>query len=490
MRHFLMNLPKNTWWEKASIDEIHHRQSEILSYFLKNRVLPFTRHYRHIFKEVGLSAEDIHNTEDLVKVPFTTKSQLSNTRDFVIIPNEAILKKQWSSINLALRHGPAGAKRLLARELRPIFMTSTTGRSSGPVPFVYTQHDLDRLEVSGARLMEVCQSKPEYRHVNAFPFAPHLAFWQAHYAGLGHNTFVLSTGGGKTVGTEGNVRIISKVNPDAIISMPTFLYHLLQEAAAEKAQWTNLSSLVLGGEKVPEGMRRKLRELCEQVGAKKINIMSTYGFTEAKLAWSECPVPAGEESSGFHIYPDMGFVEIVDPVTGDRVPDGQPGEIVFTQLDARGTIVLRYRTGDLIEKGITHEPCPHCRRSCPRLMGRISRVCDIHRLHLDKLKGTLVDFNTLEHLIDDTPGIGAWQLEIRKHNDDPLDVDEIIVHAVSLNGTAKLKRDITHRFQEQVEITPNAIEMHSWSEMRKLQGVGRELKEQKVVDHRPEGTTS
>ena len=482
-----MNTRHTTWWENASTDEIHHRQGIILSNFLKNRVLPFARYYTNVFKEAGLEAGDIQTTDDLPLLPFTGKADLSETRDFVIVPDEAILKKQWSSIKLALRHGPQGAKRLLERELRPIFMTSTTGRSSASIPFVYTQHDLDRLEISGRRLMEVCNSKPEYRHVNAFPFAPHLAFWQAHYAGLGFNTFTLSTGGGKTMGTDGNVGVISKLNPEAIIAMPTFLYHMLQEAAEQNAQWTHLKNLVLGGEKVPEGMRRKLRELCERIGAEHVSIMSTYGFTEAKVAWSECPVAPGEASSGFHIYPDMGFVEIIDPATGQRVPDEHPGEIVFTQLDARGSIVLRYRTGDLIEHGITYQPCPHCGRTCPRLLGRISRVCDIHHLKLDKLKGTLVDFNQLEHLIDDTPGVGAWQLEIRKHNDDPLEIDELIIHVVALKGASNLNKTIQHRFQQQVEITPNRIELHSWKAMRKLQGVGKELKEQKIIDNRPKG---
>ena len=482
-----MKYRQTTWWEKASIDEIHHQQAITLTHFLKSRVLPFTRHYQNMFQAAGLEAEDIRNTDDLVKIPFTDKAQLSETRDFVIVPDEAILKKQWSTKRLALRHGPKSAKRLLERELRPIFMTSTTGRSSASVPFLYTQHDLDRLETSGRRLMEICRSKPEYRHINAFPFAPHLAFWQAHYAGLGFNTFTLSTGGGKTMGTDGNVRVISKLNPDAIIAMPTFLYHMLQEASEQNARWTQLKTLVLGGEKVPEGMRRKLRELCAKVGAEQVAVMSTYGFTEAKIAWSECLAPEGQSSAGFHIYPDMGFVEIIDPATGQRVPDEQPGEIVFTQLDARGSIVLRYRTGDLIERGITHQPCPHCGRTCPRLLGKMSRVSDIHHLNLDKLKGTLVDFNQLEHLIDDTPGVGAWQLEIRKHNDDPLDVDELIVHAVSLNGSQDLEATIKQRFQQKVELMPNAIELHTWEEMRKLQGVGTELKEQKVIDHRPKG---
>jgi len=241
---------------------------------------------------------------------------------------------------------------------------------------------------------------------------------------------------------------------------------------------------------VPNGMRRKLRMLCQKVGADSVQIMSTYGFTEAKVAWSECRPPETEAPSGFHIYPDMGFVEIIDPQTGKRLPDEQSGEIVFTQLDARGSIVLRYRTGDLIEHGLTHQPCPYCGRTCPRLLGKISRVSDIHELKLDKFKGTLLDFNKLEHLIDDTPGVGAWQIELRKHKDDPMEVDELIVHVVALDDAESIPVRIEERFHDQVEITPNAVQLHTWDEMRQLQGVGKALKERKVVDHRPKETPS
>ena len=106
--------------------------------------------------------------------------------------------------------------------------------------------------------MEICQAAPDFKVINAFPFAPHLAFWQAHYASVGASIFTLSTGGGKVMGTDGNVKVISKINPDVVIAMPTFLYHLLQQASEEKLEWTNLKRLVLGGEKVPDGMRRNL----------------------------------------------------------------------------------------------------------------------------------------------------------------------------------------------------------------------------------------
>jgi len=482
---------KNQWWENASPDEIKRRQSILLHALLKNRIVPFAAHYRRMFEENGLTADDIKSTDDLVKLPFTSKRDLGETRDFVIIPDEAVLKKQWWTLRKVLRYGPRRAKEMLAEELRPIHMTSTTGRSSEPVPFLYTKHDLDNLEIGGKRLMEICQADNSWRIINAFPFAPHLAFWQAWYAGLGHTCFVLCTGGGKVMGTEGNVNMINKIQPDAVIAMPTFLYHLMQEAASQGVKCPNLKRLVLGGEKVPMGMRKKLRELSAAIGAPDVQIISTYGFTEAKLAFAECCPPSGEEPSGFHLYPDMAFVEVIDPDTGERVPDGAPGEIVFTPLEARGSVVLRYRTGDLIEGGITYEPCPHCGRTSPRLVGKISRVSDIKRLHIDKVKGTLVDFNTLEHLLDDTEGVGAWQIELRKHNDDPLERDEIIVHAAAISdtGSTAIEESIAQRMRDATELSPNAIYFHSWDTMREMQGVGKELKEQKVVDNRPQNAS-
>ncbi len=120
------------------------------------------------------------------------------------------------------------------------------------------------------------------------------------------------------------------------------------------------------------------------------------------------------------------------------------------------------------------------------MLGKISRVSDIRELQVGKLKGTLVDFNALEHLLDDTAGLGAWQIELRKRDDDPLEMDQVFVHAVPLNGDREaLRENIRHRFGEAVEFKPNDILFHTWDDMRRMQGVGKELKEQKVVDHRP-----
>jgi phenylacetate-coenzyme A ligase PaaK-like adenylate-forming protein len=323
--------------------------------------------------------------------------------------------------------------------------------------------------------------------LNTMPFAPHLAFWLAHYAGTAGGILTLSSGGGKVMGTEGNVRHLRKLKPDTIIGIPTFVYHLLQQAAQEGVHCENLRRIVLGGEKVSDGLRQKLRALALELGARDVDVLATYGFTEAKVAWAECPFPHDQPSGGYHLSPDLGILEVIDAQTGEVLPPGRPGELVYTPLDARGTVVLRYRTGDYTDGGLAYEPCPYCGRTLPRLLGNISRRSEVRQVDFDKIKGTLVDFNELEHLLDDAPHIGAWQVELRKVNDDPLELDELILHVQKLNGAdeGRLSQDLRERCVNHLEILPNRILFHDADEIRQLQGVGRLLKEEKVVDHRP-----
>ena len=483
-----------TRWQRLPKQIIRRLQAEKLRRYLQRVVWPFSAFYRELFDKANLNPDSIRTLEDLQRLPFTSKTDLLNSpdhperaKDFILIPDQQILAHRPSTLLRALILGKNRVRADFETEYRPIFLTSTTGRAADPIPFLFTQHDLVNLAETGRRTFEICGARREFRMLNMFPYAPHLAFWQTHYGATAFGVFVVSSGGGKVMGTEGQLRLISKIKPDVLIGMPTFTYHVLHQAAEKGLRCENLRRIVLAGEKVPAGLRRKLVNLSRELGVPEVEVVATYGFTEAKMAWAECPVPPDQPPSGYHLYPDLGLIEVIDPNTGEVVPEGHPGELVFTPLDARGSVVLRYRTGDFIDGGQVYDACPYCGRSLPRLVGQISRRSEVKQMQLDKLKGTLVDFNQLEHVLDDAEHVGAWQLEIRKHNDDPLELDELILHVHKLEGADQdgLIRNLSARFAEQTEVHPNRIVFHDADEMRRLQGVGAQLKEQKVVDHRP-----
>jgi phenylacetate-coenzyme A ligase PaaK-like adenylate-forming protein len=226
--------------------------------------------------------------------------------------------------------------------------------------------------------------------------------------------------------------------------------------------------------------------LLQEMGAGNVAVCSTYGFTEARTAWGECPPPAGQWS-GYHLFPDLGIFEVIDPESGAVKGEGEPGELVYTPLDVRGSVVVRYRTGDYVEGGITWEPCPYCRRTVPRIVGGIGRASNTKELQLGKVKGTLVNFDILQHLLDDLPEIGEWQIELRKAHDDPHDLDEVVLHLAPDNGAnvEQLKDMIRGRFLTEVEFSPNRIEVHSMDDMLKRIKLETSLKEVRVLDARP-----
>lgn len=481
-------------WATADGPEIRRLQGVQLHRYLKRVVIPFSAHYRELFRREGLTADDIRGLDDLHKIPFSSKLDLLNAmekpegiRDFVIIPDRKKLARRPALMLKALVEGHRRVRDKLAREFRPVFLTSTTGRSTQPVSFLYSRYDLSNLASAGVRLVDVFGSKPDERLLNVFPFAPHLAFWQTHYATKYAGVFSVGTGGGKVMGTHGNIRLLEKLKANAVIGMPTFLYHMLHEAVAQGSRCDTLKTLVLGGEKAPAGMRRKLAALAEKLGSPNVYVVATYGFTEGKMAWGECPHPVGETPPGYHLYPDLGVIEIIDPETGEVQPEGCPGEIVFTPLDARGSVVLRYRTNDYIDGGIFYEACSYCGRKGVRLVGNISRRSHVKELQFDKIKGTLVDLNDMEHALDDIDQVGAWQVELRKKNDDPMELDEIVLHIQKADSTpdTDLIRIVNQRFSAFTELRPNEIFFHDPRKMRDLQGIGTELKEKKIVDNRP-----
>ena len=121
--------------------------------YLRDVVLPFHAYYRDLFRRHGLDWRAIETLDDLQKLPFTSKKDLAGgaekSREFVIAPDPKQLARRPSTILRGLVSGMNRTRRHLDREFRPIFMTSTTGRSADPVPFVYTAHDLAVLRIGG-----------------------------------------------------------------------------------------------------------------------------------------------------------------------------------------------------------------------------------------------------------------------------------------------------------------------------------------------------
>ena len=108
----------------------------------------------------------------------------------------------------------------------------------------------------------------------------------------------------------------------------------------------------------------------------------------------------------------MEIYEIVDPESGEPVPEGETGEVVYTCLDGRGTVLLRYRTGDLAVGGMTSQPCPHCGSTVPRISNELRRVSNMKDLRLTKLKGSLIDLGAFSTLLRSISSIEEFQVEL------------------------------------------------------------------------------
>jgi phenylacetate-CoA ligase len=271
-----------------------------------------------------------------------------------------------------------------------------------------------------------------------------------------------------------------------LIGIPSYVYHILKTARSQGLKLDFLNRVILGAGRIPTGFKLKICRLLNEMGASGVRIMGTYGFTEARSAWAECSTEI-DVSSGYHTYPDKEIFEIIDPDTGEVKREGEDGEIVYTCIDGRGSCVLRYRTGDFVKGGIVYSPCPHCGRTVPRISNDISRASNIKNIQFSKIKGTLVNINDLEHILDGREEIDEWQLEIGKKDNDPYEVDELILY-VSLSGDADrevFRRRLNDELLSVTDISFNEINFVSPKEMQERIDIECAVKAKKIVDKRP-----
>lgn len=491
-------------WDRMTLAEQRSFQMDRIRSFLRTQVVPFSPFYRRKFAEWKLDPSQLRTPDDLRRIPFTTKQDLlpgpgneKGARDFILAPSAELMRtalpkpQMLGFLAKRLAVGKSGLERRLTAEYSPASVIFTTGRSSGSVPFFVTLYDQEILLEAGRRMTAVLGLVPgKDRVVSLFPYAPHLAFWQVAYCGIATGTLTLNTGGGRIMPTDKLMAAIEQFKATCVVGMPGFFYHLLRRAVSEGRDFSSVRTIALGGENVPTGFKRKIVDTMPLLGAREVRVASVLGFTEARMCWTECP---HGERTGFHTYPDMSIFEVVDPADGGPVPEGETGELVYTGLDGRGSVVLRYRTGDVVEGGMREsEPCPGCRRRVPRVMSNLHRASNVKSLEIGKVKGTLVNMNTLAELFSADSEIEEWQLEIRKRNDDAFDVDEIVLHA-ALRGREDpelFKRRIQDDIYARSEIHVNEIRLESLQDMLRRIGMETLTKEERIVDRRKRAVSS
>ncbi len=457
-------------------EKIKQLQNKLLKNFIRNQI-PYHPSYRNIFKKNNISFSEIKSTDDLKKLPFTTKEDIAPTAkepkkflDFVLQPNKKLIS-QYSPLNKKIKS--ILNKNQLYYEYKPVHIHFTTGRTANATPIFYTAYDLERLEESGKRMFGILNISKEDILINAFPYAPHLAFWQTFYVVKSANLLSLHTGGGKILGTDKIIKSIESMKATCLAGMPGYLYHLIRTAKEQKSKLSNLKLIIFGGERVPLGLRDKIKDYL----VSNPRVLSTYAFTEGKAAWVEC-----KEESGYHLYPDFEFIEVVDK-NNERVNECEKGEIVYTSLDWRGSVFLRYKTGD-VTNGLYYEKCS-CGRTLPRIDGSIERSSEYKDFRMAKIKGSFVNLNAFFPIMMSHKDIEEWQVEIRKKNNDPYEIDELIVYVAPSKKVnfEKLKSELKHRIIEETEVTPEIVKVEL-KELLKRLGMETELKERRIVDNR------
>jgi phenylacetate-coenzyme A ligase PaaK-like adenylate-forming protein len=489
--------PPRQWsrLRRLPVPELKRLQDATLARYVQEELYPFSAYYRRVFDEARVAPRDIRGVADLRRLPFTTKQDLlaaqvdpKRRADFILVPTPGAIKQHWPfARKLGIALGGDGARAALRRAYTPNFLTFTTGRTTDPVSFTYTPHDLDVLGEGIARMFDLLGvTASDERVANLFPFAPHLAFWALTLGGFTSGRMVVPSGGGKVLGTEGNLRLVARLKPTAIVGTPGFVYHMVRTGVEQRVDFSSVRTVVLGAEKTTPGLKLKMRGYLEQGGAKDVRILGTYGFTEARMAFGEAPTSDGA-SSGYYFYPDLGVFEVIDPASGEPVGEGQDGELVYTGVSGHGTVVLRYRTGDLVSGGVSWQPYPGVDCTLPRISSSIRRVSEQHALSLTKLKGTLVDLAVMGQVIGEDRDVEEWQVALSKLGDDPYGLDQLEVRIAPRLGcdVEALQRRIATGLASATEVTPNAIRIHSLTEMLDLLGMESQTKERRFLDLRP-----
>ncbi len=296
--------------EFASRDRISTLQLERMQWSLMHAYTNVL-HYRKAFDDAGVHPSDLKDLSDLAKFPFTTKADLRENYPFKMF---AVPQDKVSRI-----HASSG----------------TTGR---PTVVGYTSNDLNNWADLIARSLSAGGVRSSDKVHVAYGYGLFTGGLGAHYGAERLGCTVIPMSGGMT---ERQIQLIEDFEPDAIMVTPSYMLTIV-DAMIKKGIDPSKTSLrvgVFGAEPWTEQMRTELEQQLD------MHAVDIYGLSE--IMGPGVAMECVETKDGLHIWEDHFYPEIIDPVTGEVLPDGEEGELVFTSLTKEALPIIRYRTRDL-----------------------------------------------------------------------------------------------------------------------------------------------
>ncbi|KZL14285.1 MULTISPECIES: phenylacetate--CoA ligase PaaK [unclassified Pseudovibrio] len=267
--------------------------------------------YKDSFDAAGVHPDDLQSLADLAKFPFTTKQDLRDNYPFGMfaVPEEDICRIHASS--------------------------GTTGK---PTVVGYTKKDIETWAGVVARSIRAAGGKPGDKVHIAYGYGLFTGGLGAHYGAEALGCTVIPMSGGMT---ERQVRLIEDFKPEIIMVTPSYMLSILDEYRKEglDPRKSSIKIGIFGAEPWTNSMREEIEQAFD------MHAVDIYGLSEVMGPGvaQECV----ETKDGLHIWEDHFYPEIIDPVTGEVLPDGSEGELVFTTLTKEGLPIIRYRTRDL-----------------------------------------------------------------------------------------------------------------------------------------------
>ena len=325
--------------------------------------------YRRKFDAAGVRPEDCRSLADLAHFPFTTKADLRDAYPFGMF---AV---------------PMGRVRRLHAS------SGTTGR---PTVVGYTEHDLSVWAEVVARSIRAAGGRPGHKVHVAYGYGLFTGGLGAHYGAERAGCTVIPASGGMTAR---QVQIIQDFAPEIIMVTPSYMLTLMDEFERQGVdpRGTSLRVGIFGAEPWTEGMRAEIEERFA------IDAVDIYGLSE--VIGPGVAQEAVETKDGLHIWEDHFLPEVVDPLTGEVMAQGNGGELVLTSLTKEALPVIRYRTRDLTRL------LPGTARPAFRRMEKVTGRCD----DMIILRGVNVFPSQVEEIVLRTPAVAPhFRIELSR----------------------------------------------------------------------------